>query len=118
MGRQSVNQAQPVGCVMEESQQNPVQERRRERCAVAFISGILTCLLVAPVAYLLLKPVENQLGPTSSALVGGVQWGVKSGCIVGIEFYALTRVRPQAKHRLVEAGIAAFLAVFAQSWTF
>jgi hypothetical protein len=97
---------------MEKLSDIAVDDRASERLVVTLISGLLTLLMVAPVAYVLLKAGGFGSHSDPPLLTRSVIWGMQSGCVVSAEFYLHTRMRPQTTHRFVDAAVAGLLAAF------
>ena len=79
--------------------------------AVVGMSGLLTCLLITGVAYLLLKT-----GPTAprsadqTLFTQCVVMGVQGGTIVATEVLFYACVRRHSEHRLIDALVAGIVA--------
>jgi hypothetical protein len=101
---------------MDNLQEFHADPHARERWIVAWISGLLTCLLIAGIAYLVLRPIHNSLhGATasnSSVITRSIAWGIHSGLVVGTEFFVYTSWRPTTNHRVIHALIAGISAIF------
>src|SRR5688572_25322591 len=110
MGWPSLNQ-RLKGLPMNAPEEIILDPRAKERKIVALVGGVLTCLLITGIAYLMLRPVPYDFrapDPTSwfdnqPAFKRSIACGIESGCIVGLEFAIYTRLRPETGNRLAEA---------------